>query len=301
MAKKIKKSEQSTFRRFISIFIDRFTHAGINDGAVVIAYWELLSLFPLLIFLGNLMPLLHINGQNISRYAEAAIPSTLYQHLWPLMHSFVKRGSGGLLSIGVVGTLWAASRGVNALKRMMDRTYGVLEGQNFLIIRLMALVMTLFLMLALVVLIFIFSFGQEVLTYLAPRLDWPVQLIDAFKTFKLPVTFTVVFVMLTLIYFILPNVHLRLRSVLPGALIATAGWLGLAQLFSLYVRYFAHAVLDYGTLGLFVVLMLWLDFAAWISMFGAVINVVVEQTLYGEVRKSSRIQDLISRQRAGKS
>ncbi|MDN5951205.1 MAG: YihY/virulence factor BrkB family protein [Loigolactobacillus coryniformis] len=271
--------------------------SGINDAAVVVAFWELLSLFPLIIFAGNVVPLLHIDGQNILDYAITAVPPTIAKQILPIAEHFMpKSGSNNsLLSIGAIGTWWAGSRGINALKRMMDRTYGVLGQQNPILLRMISLFMTVLLAIALVAIVVVFSFGQQVLDWITPLLNIPDTLSSWFSTLKWPVTSAAVFLMLVLIYYVLPNVKLRLRSVLPGAFLTTFGWLLLSQLFSLYVRYFAQTVLSYGTVGFFIVLLLWLDFSAWIMMFGAMINVVVQYTFFGEIgRNKGRMQHIHS-------
>lgn len=285
-------------RRFLNLLIAQIKTSGINDAAVVVAFWELLSLFPLIIFAGNIVPLLHIDGRNLIDYAITAFPPEIAQQILPIARHFITNGSGSLLSFGAIGTLWAASRGINALKRMMDRTYGVLGRQNPVLLRIVSMLMTLFLAIALVILILVFSFGQQILDWLTPLLNIPFDLPQLFSTLKWPVTTIVAFLMLLLIYYLLPNVKLRLRSVFPGALLTTVSWLLLSQLFSLYVQYFAQAVLSYGTIGFFIVLLLWLDFSAWIVMFGAILNVVVQYTFYGDVEHSqNRVRHLLERKK----
>ncbi len=291
----IPMSRRKRRRRFLYLLIAQLKTSGINDAAVVVAFWELLSIFPLIIFAGNVVPLLHIDGQNIIDYAVTAIPATIAKQILPIAEHFMPKGgsNNSLLSIGAIGTWWAGSRGVNALKRMMDRTYGVLGQQNPILLRMISLFMTVLLAIALVAIVIIFSFGQQVLDWITPLLNIPGSLSHLFSTLKWPVTAAVVFLMLLLIYYLLPNVKLRLRSVLPGALLTTVGWLLLSQLFSLYVRYFAQTVLSYGTVGFFIVMLLWLDFSAWIMMFGAMINVVVQYTYFGEVeRNNGRMQHI---------
>jgi membrane protein len=75
----------------------------------------------------------------------------------------------------------------------------------------------------------------------------------------------------------------RLRSVLPGAVFATIGWMLLSQVFGLYAQYFAARVSGYQIIGSFVVLMLWLNFAATVIVLGGVLNAVVEEFVGGEV------------------
>lgn len=188
--------------RFIYLLIAQIKTSGINDAAVVVAFWELLSLFPLIIFAGNIVPLLHIDGRNLIDYAITAFPPEIAKQILPIARHFIINGSGSLLSFGAIGTLWAASRGINALKRMMDRTYGVLGRQNPILLRIVSMLMTLFLAIALVILILVFSFGQQILDWLTPLLNIPFDLPQLFSTLKWPVTTIVAFLMLLLIYYL---------------------------------------------------------------------------------------------------
>ncbi|MFC6171564.1 YihY/virulence factor BrkB family protein [Loigolactobacillus jiayinensis] len=264
--------------------VDAYQAANISKNAVVVAYYALLSIFPLLIFLGNLLPFLNIPVKEVMSYIQALVPTSIYTALAPQIKGFLTQGSGSLLSIGAVITLWSASRGIVSLRDSVNQAYGIKTPQNALLTRILSLVLTFFFVLIMALLVLVFGFGQDILNYIVPRLDLPTVIARVFAQFKLPVTGLGLLVILLLLFYFLPNVRLHLRCVIPGTLLTASGWLVLAQFFALYVRYFARSVSSYGAIGTFIVIMFWLVFIAQILLLSAFINRLVEEHFYGEIQ-----------------
>ncbi|KRL97733.1 YihY/virulence factor BrkB family protein [Liquorilactobacillus satsumensis] len=288
----------ATIKDVGSAMLQRSAGVNLNNTAIVIAYYSLLAIFPTIILLGNLMPLLNLNAATILNYLQTAVPGTIYNTLRPLVTSFLQKGNGGVISISALVALWAASRGVNALKLAMNNAYGVKNSQSAIVVRLASFFLTLVFVVLMVIIITLFSFGQLVLDYLTPLLHLPTDLISLFGTFKWPVTVVALFFIISLMYYFLPNAHIHLHLIFPGAFLATAGWVLLAQGFSIYVRYFARSVLSYGTIGTFIVLLFWLNYAGWAIMLGAVLNATLEEKKYHKIEpKSGKIRHYIEKYR----
>lgn len=81
------------------------------------------------------------------------------------------------------------------------------------------------------------------------------------------------------IYYFGPNVQQELRSTIPGTIFAVAAVIAVSYLFSLYLRYAPsyHAV--YGSLGAFVILMLWLYLTGLMIYLGGEINSEIKKLL----------------------
>ncbi len=76
--------------------------------------------------------------------------------------------------------------------------------------------------------------------------------------------------MFLLMYKYLPNLHLKFREVLPGALFATFGWLVTSILFSFfYVNNFGNYTKTYGSIGGVIVLLIWLYISSIIIIMAA--------------------------------
>lgn len=261
--------------------LKQYQAAAISQNAVVSTYYTLLSIFPLLIFLGNLLALLKLPISEVLRYVAILVPKSLYPTIAPLIRALLTQGNGGLLSIGAIVTLWSASKGVVTLRQSVNQVYQVQAPQNALLSRLLSVVLTLLFLTVMVSLVMIFGFGQDVLNYLAPRLHLPQQLLISFGQFKLPVVGSMLLLLLVFLEYWLPQVKLHLRCVWPGALFTAVSWLALAQFFALYLRYFARSVTSYGALSTFIILLFWLNFLVQFLLLGCFLTRLIETHYYG--------------------
>nr|WP_236671965.1 YihY/virulence factor BrkB family protein [Enterococcus sp. BWB1-3] len=277
MLDKLKNNEN--LNRFIQTTQERIVNSEMGNTSVVVAYYLLLSLFPLLIAVGNLLPYLQINPNSVLPYISEFIPETIFNDLKPAIKSLLTQSSGGLLSVSALATLWSASQSINALQVAMNKAFGVEQRKNFILVRLVSLFVIALLMVALVGVVLILGLGQNILDYIEPIIHIPADFLNTFQTLKWPVTGFGLFLTMSLLYFAVPNVKLKSRSVFPGAIFATIGWLLLSQVFGVYITYFSSRVSGYQIIGSFIVLMLWLNFASTIIVLGGIINAVVEDYL----------------------
>lgn len=261
----------------------RMTGAEVTTSSAAIAYYLLLSLFPLVIAVGNILPFLDIDPELVLPYIAAMVPRNVYELLESIIRSLLQNTSGSLLSISALATLWAASRSINALQNSLNKVFGVKKRRNMVITRLFSFVAVFFFLMAVVFVAMFFMIGQYLIEYLTPIFNIPESIQGMFGTLRWPVTTITLFVTLFIIYSALPNAKVRLCSILPGTIFATAGWMILTQLFGLYTRFFSKNITSYGLIGSFIVFMLWLNFAATVIILGGIINAVCEMTISGKI------------------
>jgi len=288
MSKNEVGNDQKNISRFFSIAKERVKISEFTTYSIVVAYYLLLSLFPLLITVGNILPFLSIDPSSVLPYIQEIMPSTIYQFLGPAIKDLLTQSSGGLLSISAITTIWSASKSINALQKAMNKSLGV-EQRAGIVARILSVLVLILFLFAMVALSLIIGAGQVLLDAIQPIFAIPDSFVNIFQTVKWPLTFVALFLLMAIIYWMIPNVKMKLRSVLPGAIFATIGWLLLSQVFGLYARYFATTVSGYQIIGSFVVLMLWLNFAAMIIILGSVLNASMEEFYNGELKESDKI------------
>lgn len=276
------KKEKIT--KFACILKDRIAGAEIGNNSVIVAYYLLLSLFPLLIVVGNLLALLNLDPLAALEYLAMVVPKAVMPLLIPLINSLLTSASGGLLSLGVLAALWTSSRGVGFLQQAMDKAYGVLGSGNFIVKRFFSLVTILLIILLLVAFALVFSLGDIVLQSLSPHFAWADGVMRILHEFKWPVTLGFMFALLSLVYRVTPDVKLRVRDALPGAAFASVGLVGLVQAFTLYLSFSARSFSSYGALSAFFVLMFWLNFSATIVILGAALNAAIAEYRFGKAQ-----------------
>lgn len=287
-------TEKKGLKWFLKTFQRHMMEGEVTTYSIVVAYYLLLSLFPLLIAIGNILPLLHIDPATVLPYLQEIIPQTIYSFLEPAIESLLTQGSGGLLSISTVATVWSASQSINGLQKATNKVFGV-DGYGAFS-RVLSMLMLVVMLILMVVVTLVMGSGKVILDYLQDIFHFSDTIITTFQTAKWPTTIVVMLVVMTMIYWLIPNAKVRFRSTIPGAVFATIGWMLLSQLFGLYAKYFAARVSGYQIIGSFVVLMLWLNFAALILLLGSVINAIIEEYFSNEIiEKSQRIDGFTAR------
>ena len=236
-----------------------------------------LSLFPLLIFLITLLPFLNIDESQVLLFIRDYAPDSVYTLIHDTLEEILDNRNGGLLSIGALATIWSASKGMNALTKALNLSYHVEESRSFIVARAMSVVFTIALIGVLVVALILPVFGQQIgmlaFSYFGAEEGF-MRLWEGLRWFIPPI---LIFLVFTALYWAVPNLKVRLKSAMPGALFATAGWILTSLVVSFYVGNFANYSNTYGSIGGIIVLMMWLYFSAIILMLGGQLNAVMTE------------------------
>ena len=113
--------------------------------AAALAYHFLLALFPFFIFLTALggVVVIIVGGDNPSasvvRELGANLPPQIAEVVTRELQDVVRSASPSLLSVGVVGAVWATMAGIKSIMRAMNLAYDVPESRPFLKQNLVAL------------------------------------------------------------------------------------------------------------------------------------------------------------------
>lgn len=272
---------QRTYR----LFMHHFQMAEVTTSAAVLAYYTLLSIFPAVLVIGNLLPMLGLNAKTVLAYLQTAVPPSIYDFIRPLIYDFLDRGSGGLLTTGALVAVWSTSQGIAAFQRSVNRAYGVARYQNPVINRVASFVWVLVLLLFIFILNFAYGLGEQIMLALQGVFNFSSRYVNFFAQVRWPITFGGLFIALTLLYYFVPNAQVRLRYVVVGALVVALAWMGVSRLFSLYTRFFSHNITSYKTIGAFILLMIWLDLSGMLVMFGATVNATLQDAVEGQIKE----------------
>lgn len=295
------KARYPKITKSLEIIIRRYNQANVSNNAIVLAYYALMSIAPIILIAGNLIARFDLKSGQILAYAQEVIPSNVYQTFKPILVSFLSSGSSSSLSIGILVTIWSASKIIAAIRRSLNEAYGVDDAQGAVLTRIIAFFLTLGLLLLIVGLAIFFTLSQVILdlvlslTHLTRAIipNWINQLLEN----KNLITFVGMFVVAMLLYYFVPNAQVKLRYIWIGALVTTIGWIVISQGFRIYIELFAKRITSYQTIGSLIVLMFWLNFSGILLMFGGVVNASVQEWFEEKIEpKSPRVMRRISHQ-----
>jgi len=267
--------------QFSKQFWDRFNEAEVLGLSAQLAYFFLLSIFPLLLFIVTLIGYFPLDDGMIIEMLSDYLPADVVQMIEQNLTQIVNNRSGSLLSISILGTLWSASNGFNAITRSFNKAYQVETKRNFILGRLVAIGLMLTIVLAIFFALLLPVFGKVLVEFLSTYLPMPEGFLKSWNTLRWVSSSIMFFIVFYLLYKLAPNKKFREHYVLWGTLFATFSWQITSYAFSYYVETLGNFSITYGSLGTVIVLMIWFYLSGIIITTGGVINAV-----FTERRKS---------------
>ncbi|WP_226676751.1 YihY/virulence factor BrkB family protein [Mesobacillus jeotgali] len=246
------------------------------------AYYYMLALFPLLILLIAIVPYLNIDPQKAIDVLNKLLPSQSADLLRDNVVKLVSERNGGLLTFGIIGTIWSASSGMNAFIKAMNIAFDVKETRSFIKARLVSIMLTFGLILAFVVALLLPVFGRVILDTVQSIIQIPEPFDIVFNIVRWVVAIVVMAAVLAGLYRVAPNKHYPFKHVIPGAIFATVVWQLISLGFSFYVSNFGNYSATYGSIGGVIVLMLWLFLTGLALVLGGEINAIYHREKTGE-------------------
>ncbi|PDL69325.1 ribonuclease [Listeria monocytogenes] len=244
----------------------------VSGNAAQLAYYMLFSIFPMLLIAATLLAYLHIDKDSVFNMIKEFAPDQIMDFLEENLNNLLTQKNGGLLSIGIIATLWSASNGMNAVMKSLNKAYGVTNKRNYVVQRLLSMFFTLAMLATVGATLLLLVFGQRIGMFLINHLNFSEDFLSFWNNLRWTVTLIVIFVVFTFLYWVAPNRRSTLISVLPGALFSTIGWTVASVGFAYYVNNFGNYSATYGSIGVIIILMLWFYLTGIILMIGGELN-----------------------------
>ena len=241
------------------------------------SFFMVLAVFPGLLLLLGLLRYTPLEVERLGEMLAGFLPEALAEGAEELILLTYDNTSGITLGLSVVTTIWSAGRGIYGMIAGLNAVYELEETRGYVQIRFLSVIYTFAFLLVLILTLGLHVFGTRLLTFLHrashPVLRMVLQVIDL-RFFLLLLLQTVVF---TVLYMVLPNGKNRFGDSLPGALLASSGWLVFSDLYSIYVDHFAHLSNVYGSVYAVALSMLWLYFCMAIVFYGGARNKLLSE------------------------
>jgi membrane protein len=242
--------------------------------AAQLSFYLLLALFPALLCLTSIVGMLPL--ENVLPQLMDSLQTVLPADSMRLVEDYlqqVQEGSGaGVLSLGMLGALWAASSGVLALMAALNVVYEVKEYRSFLKARLVAIGLTLGTGIFVTASIFLTIMGGRVSQWIAKWIGFGDGFVITWTLMQWPLVIVFMLLAVNAIYYFAPNRRSSWTWISPGAVVAVVLWLVASLGFKLYVENFNNYNAAYGSLAAAIVLMLWFYISGAVLLLGAEIN-----------------------------
>src|SRR5450755_1469681 len=253
---------------------------GVAKGA---AYSSLLAFFPVLASIAAILA--QLDAESVA----SVLHRFLFQIVPPgsedlISAQFAVKGQRPIWLIVAAAALsaWAASGAMMSLMEGFQAAYRLPSGRSFLKQRGVALLLVFIAAIPAVGSSALILFGvrteRSVLASLGlPSEDLKSWVILLSSLLRYIIAFAATVIVTALLYCVGPNRPLKLRAVLPGAILATVLWLAATLGFGFYVRNIANYSVLYGSIGAVIALVVWMYLLSVITLIGCEYNAVRER------------------------
>jgi membrane protein len=235
-----------------------------------VAYYAFLALVPALAAIVSIYGIV-ADPSDVGRQLESffgALPRDAADLLREQVESITSQQAGGLglaAVVGILASLWSASKGMQAMIAALNIAYDEEETRKGLRLRAITLGMTVFMAAGIVLLIALMIVAGSVGGAVVGVVRWPVL-------------FGALVLGLALLYRYAPDRDdPAWRWITPGAAVAGVLVVGGSFAFATYVNNFGKYSETYGSLGAIVVLLLWLNLTAYVVVLGAELDAELER------------------------
>ena len=269
----------------MSYFFEGILKGALTTRAVAISYRLLLAIFPLLIVLIYLLSFIKIEDfeAELLGQLQAVFPGDTYSFLENSMDTLESLTSnkeeGGIISIiGFFLMLYYASNSINAILIGFDESYHMEEGNNWFIRRMLSIGLMFFLGLLLVIAVLLIMFSGQFFSYLENNELVPNHLlIIVLDIVKWAMVILIVYTAISTLYNVGNLKRKYWRFMTAGASFATLFFISGSIGFAYFINNLAQYDKLYGSLGSFLVLLIWINFNFIILLLGFELNTSIKK------------------------
>jgi membrane protein len=294
------KYENVSLYKILKIFLRNLLNDDILDRANGVAFNFILAIFPAIIFLFTLIPYVtaffpEINTDSIMAFIGQQIPPSMFEVMSSTVLDIVSNQRGGLLSLGFLFSAYLSTNGMMALMRAFNACYRTIENRSGLKTRLIATGLTINMTVVLFLAIILLVVGQFILDAIMsnlPAFEW-INMSNFTVVLLFIVRFITIFIAfflaISFIYYFGPAIHYNWRFFSVGSLLATFLCLAVSYGFSFYVTNFGTYNKVYGSIGVLIALMIWIQLLTIMLLVGYEVNASIHDAIRKEALWNTRM------------
>ncbi|HEY2907801.1 MAG TPA: YihY/virulence factor BrkB family protein [Vicinamibacterales bacterium] len=246
--------------------------------AAQLAYYFFLALFPALLFLVAIVSFVPIHGllDAITGSLARVAPYEALKLIQDQILKIAGNKNGGLLTLGMLGTIWSTSSGVNAIIDTLNQAYDIQESRPWWRVKGIALGLTVALAMFIVLSTVLVLVGPTLAETVAGWFHLGAAFTWTWKILQWPFVFALVALAIAVIFYYAPDAEQQWVWITPGSVLATFLWLIVSLLFRFYVTHFSSYNATYGAIGGIIIMMTWFYVSALAVLVGAELNSEIE-------------------------
>lgn len=297
--KQVKQRKKSLLPKVIRNTVFHIAEHGVGKRAAALTYYLLFAMFPLLVFISNLLGLLDLDVASISKALMPIMPDDVVNLLEAYLYYVTDSSSQVMLWFSLVFTVWFPFRAVKSLMEDVRIAYQLGKPPRPVLYAIRQFLFTIVFLVIILVLFLLAVLGRRFVSTVTAWLGIddilnisPVFL-NLWQYLRFVLLAAIMCAVLGLLYAASQDKRQAIKTIMPGVAIAMTAWLVVSIGFSIYVENFASYSVIYGALGAVIVLLMWLYMTSFILILGAEYNASLANARQ-ELQEISEQQTIVS-------
>src|SRR5919206_4400933 len=209
--------------------------------AAQLAFYLILAIFPFILFCVAILDAFSSSSPQfvteLFDYLRRLLPAQVFGLIQTYTENTLRNEdtAPALLSVGILGTIWAASGAFSALINALNRAYDVQETRPFWKVRGIAILMTFGLSALLLMGVLLLVAGPSIGRTIAGVFTLGDEFMVAWNIARWPAALLFMDVTVALIFYFAPDVNQPFRWITPGGVIGIVLWVLASVAFNLYL------------------------------------------------------------------
>lgn len=253
----------------------RYKNHHISSLASQLAFDMLFSFFPFLILLLTLVGFINVDPGEVISGLQTIMPEELYELVSTLALQLLQTRNGNLLSFSLMFSLYTASRAFRAIRYGLNRAYNEDEDKNKIKVVILSVLFMIVITFMIIFVLGFLVFGEMISLELVQWLELDIKLFYFIRYLRYPIGLAGMIVIFSAVYKIIPSRRIKWRETFPGAVFTSIVWIILSMGFAFYVNNFGKYTDIYGSIGVVIVMMIWLQITSTTILLGGELNALL--------------------------
>lgn len=279
----LKSLRENKFIDVIVRAIEGFFKYNINALSAETTFYLITLFFPLIMLIFSIISRTPLIDEGFMWDYLGVLPNETIDALYTMIRS-VTHTSAMTLTVVLI-TMWSMSNAISTITRALNRFYHVRETRNYIVIRILGMLFALFIVAAIFISFILLVYGQIIGRFIMRIIPFMPLYVLLWNILRWVVPLLVLSISLAIIYKVLPNKKVSLRSVLPGAVLASITWGLISIIFSYFANNFAGYHLLYGSVAGVIMLVVWLFMSSYVIILGGYFNAGIYRLVKKNIRE----------------
>ncbi len=259
--------------KIIEKFFTNMEEDYISESSAQCSYYTILSFIPFIILVITLIQYTNIEPQTLFDAISKFIPSSMNEIVLNVVQEVYSK-SIGTVSISIIFTIWAASKGLFALTKGLQLIYNTdnKSDTSYIYLRIKGILQTIIFIVLIVIGLTALVFGNT-LKDIAQRYFGELRNYNIMFSILTEIIFILItFIIFLLLYKFMPKHKVTFKSQMYGAIFGAIALNVISFVFSKYLYIFKGFSLTYGSLTTLMLIMMWTYSCFYTVFLGAELN-----------------------------